>query len=209
MSKFITVNNLNRFWQNGVLGVKRNLENRIDEAANDISTTHQSINKLNSNLNEISNNLEEVKTSFRDGCDTIVAGCTTYGSTPTSNSPDDIVNAIKTIYDNAKASAEPSIYTTSTSSITQVGSTQNVFSQSLPAGTYIIAQSTRLDIGYTPTWSISSNITLLKQITHGLHYSRIYKAALPSTATVSCNVYFNDYNGNMYARSCVQYIKIG
>ena len=36
--------------------------------------------------------------NFQDGCDTIVAGCTTYGATPTSNSPTDIVNAIKKIY---------------------------------------------------------------------------------------------------------------
>ena len=44
--------------------------------------------------------VDNIKQSFQDGCDTIVAGCTTYGNTPTSNSPADIVNAIKNIYNN-------------------------------------------------------------------------------------------------------------
>ena len=46
------------------------------------------------------NDLDTLEQSFQDGCDTIVGGCTTYGSTPSSNSPTDIVNAIKNIYDN-------------------------------------------------------------------------------------------------------------
>lgn len=41
-----------------------------------------------------------MKTSFQDGCDTIVAGCASYGSTPSSNSPSAIVTAIKNIYNN-------------------------------------------------------------------------------------------------------------
>lgn len=36
--------------------------------------------------------------SFQDGCDTIVNGCTTYGNNPETNSPVDIVEAIKNIY---------------------------------------------------------------------------------------------------------------
>ena len=48
--------------------------------------------------------VEEVKTAFQDGCDTIVAGCTTYGSTPESNSPADIVDAIKAIYNSRYSS---------------------------------------------------------------------------------------------------------
>lgn len=42
----------------------------------------------------------EIASAFQDGCNTIVSGCTTYGSTPGSNSPADIVNAIKAIYTN-------------------------------------------------------------------------------------------------------------
>lgn len=38
--------------------------------------------------------------AFQDGCDTLVAGCTTYGSTPASNSPEDIVKAIGEISTN-------------------------------------------------------------------------------------------------------------
>ena len=38
--------------------------------------------------------------SFQNGVDTIVSGCTTYGSTPSSNTPSNIVNAIKAIYNN-------------------------------------------------------------------------------------------------------------
>ena len=44
--------------------------------------------------------MNDIEQSFRDGCDTIVAGCTTYGSTPATNSPTDIVTAIKNIYTN-------------------------------------------------------------------------------------------------------------
>lgn len=43
--------------------------------------------------------INRVKQSFQDGCDTIVAGCTTCGSVPATNSPDDISEAIKNIYD--------------------------------------------------------------------------------------------------------------
>lgn len=51
-------------------------------------------------LNKVYSIVQEVKTAFQDGCDVIVAGCTTYGSTPDSNSPDDIVDSIREIYDN-------------------------------------------------------------------------------------------------------------
>ena len=44
--------------------------------------------------------MSDIETAFQDGCDTIVAGCTTYGSTPASNSPKDIVTSIKDIYTN-------------------------------------------------------------------------------------------------------------
>lgn len=59
------------------------------------------INALNRDLANyaLASDVEEIKTSFRDGCDTIVAGCTAYGSTPASNSPDDIVASIGTIYE--------------------------------------------------------------------------------------------------------------
>ena len=38
--------------------------------------------------------------SFQNGVDTIVDGCTTYGSTPTASTPSAIVNSINTIYTN-------------------------------------------------------------------------------------------------------------
>ena len=38
--------------------------------------------------------------SFQTGVDTIISGCTTYGSTPTASTPSAIVNAIKAIYTN-------------------------------------------------------------------------------------------------------------
>ena len=48
----------------------------------------------------LNDDISSISTSFQDGCNTIVSGCTTYGSTPASNSPDNIVAAIKTIYNN-------------------------------------------------------------------------------------------------------------
>lgn len=51
-------------------------------------------------LNKVYSIIQEVKTAFQDGCDVIVAGCTTYGSTPDSNSPNDIVDSIRDIYEN-------------------------------------------------------------------------------------------------------------
>ena len=38
--------------------------------------------------------------SFQNGVDTIVDGCTTYGSTPSSNTPSAIVTSIQNIYNN-------------------------------------------------------------------------------------------------------------
>lgn len=44
--------------------------------------------------------IQTIEQSFQAGCNTIVSGCTTYGSTPASNSPADIVTSIKNIYTN-------------------------------------------------------------------------------------------------------------
>lgn len=44
--------------------------------------------------------ITSIEQSFQDGCNTIVSGCTSYGSTPASNSPADIVASIGTIYTN-------------------------------------------------------------------------------------------------------------
>lgn len=49
------------------------------------------------------NEIQSIKQAFQAGCDTIVAGCTTYGATPASNSPKDIVAAIKKIYNDRYA----------------------------------------------------------------------------------------------------------
>ena len=46
--------------------------------------------------NYLNNDLE----SFQNGVDQIVDGCTTYGSTPTNNTPNSIVTAISNIYTN-------------------------------------------------------------------------------------------------------------
>lgn len=48
----------------------------------------------------LNDRITQVSQSFQDGCDTIVAGCTSCGSTPSSNSPSAIVTAIKNIYNN-------------------------------------------------------------------------------------------------------------
>ncbi len=42
--------------------------------------------------------IREVREAFTDGCNTIVAGCTTYGAAPEGNSPAQIVDAIAKIY---------------------------------------------------------------------------------------------------------------
>ena len=59
------------------------------------TTKTWSSNKINTAITKLNSKLTE---NFQDGCDTIVAGCTTYGATPTSNSPANIVEAIKKIY---------------------------------------------------------------------------------------------------------------
>lgn len=45
---------------------------------------------------------ERVERSFTDGCNEIVSGITSYGVTPESNSPADIVEAIGSVYNNGK-----------------------------------------------------------------------------------------------------------
>lgn len=71
------------------------------------------LKKHSDKINNLSTDIEEVKTSFQTGCDTIVAGCTAYGSTPASNSPEDIVASIGTIYEErynqGAESAEPTL----------------------------------------------------------------------------------------------------
>lgn len=64
------------------------------------SMVNENMDIIDSKMKELDDGLEGMKTSFQAGCDTIVAGCTTYGCTPTSNSPDDIVTAISEIYEN-------------------------------------------------------------------------------------------------------------
>ena len=61
------------------------------------STTQAASTNLTHQLRQ---NIDNIRQSFQDGCDTIVAGCTSYGSTPSSNSPQDIVKSIGTIYNN-------------------------------------------------------------------------------------------------------------
>lgn len=51
-------------------------------------------------IDKLRQDVDEVSQSFLDGCETIMAGCTSYGSTPDSNSPEDIVEAIGEIYNN-------------------------------------------------------------------------------------------------------------
>ena len=54
--------------------------------------------KLDDKITANTTAIEEVRSDFQNGCDTIVTGCTSYGETPVSNSPTDIVAAIKQIY---------------------------------------------------------------------------------------------------------------
>lgn len=82
---------------------------------------------IDSKMKELTDELEGVKTSFQDGCNTIVAGCTSYGSTPTSNSPNDIVTSIGEIYENAyKEGAEDAEPTLQSKSATLNTSTTSV-----------------------------------------------------------------------------------
>lgn len=64
------------------------------------NSSHWKKVSLSSTINSLNTSINNMQASFQDGCDTIVAGCTTYGSTPASNSPDDIVSAIGSIYTN-------------------------------------------------------------------------------------------------------------
>lgn len=61
--------------------------------AADAKATGDALKSQNSKIGSI-------EQSFQDGCDTIVSACTSYGSTPASNSPADIVTSIKNIYTN-------------------------------------------------------------------------------------------------------------
>lgn len=51
-------------------------------------------------IDNLRRDIDQVSQSFQDGCNTIMAGCTSYGATPDSNSPEDIVEAIGEIYNN-------------------------------------------------------------------------------------------------------------
>ena len=61
--------------------------------ASDAKATGDALKSQNSKI-------EGIQKSFQNGCNTIVSGCTSYGSTPASNSPADIVSSIKNIYTN-------------------------------------------------------------------------------------------------------------
>ena len=65
------------------------LKNIVAGLKQAVSLCNTSITKLNDDI-----------TSFQTGVDTIVNGCTTYGSTPTASTPTAIVNSIKAIYTN-------------------------------------------------------------------------------------------------------------
>jgi hypothetical protein len=51
-------------------------------------------------LTTVNERLDDIETSFRDGCNTLVSKCTALGTTPSSNSPADISNAMDTIATN-------------------------------------------------------------------------------------------------------------
>lgn len=53
--------------------------------------------------NQISSDLESLQTSFQDGCNALVSKCTELGVAPVTNSPDDIADAIQSIYETATA----------------------------------------------------------------------------------------------------------
>lgn len=65
-----------------------------------LTATAAELNYVDGVTSSIQTQINNLKASFQDGCDTIVAGCTTYGDTPASNSPSDIVTSIKNIYNN-------------------------------------------------------------------------------------------------------------
>jgi len=88
----IFANNMRNVYSGYIGGIKDSEDEPVEASWTELS------NK--SDISELSTKISNLETSFQDGCDTIVSGCTTYGSTPTSNAPADIVNAIKTIYTN-------------------------------------------------------------------------------------------------------------
>lgn len=78
------------------------IDEKISEAGKPLVSDIEEM-KMIANYGEYSadaKSVGEIATAFQDGCETIVAGCTTYGSKPATNSPADIVNSIKTIYTN-------------------------------------------------------------------------------------------------------------
>ena len=99
------------------------------------------------------------------------------------------------------------LYLQTTKNTPQGTSNQTVFSSSIPAGDYILFWAMRLDIGYTPTFTESTNLKLINQTTNN-GYSRIYKLSLTTNQTVSLQVRFNDSNGNMYARHTIQILAV-
>ena len=65
-----------------------------------LKTIFTNLKKLLLNYNSQLTTLNNDLVSFQNGVDTIVDGCTTYGSTPTASTPSKIVEAIKSIYNN-------------------------------------------------------------------------------------------------------------
>ena len=60
----------------------------------------------------VSSSLEQMKISFQDGCDSIVAALTAKGSTPASNSLDDIITAINNMQLDVKHNVTAQVYST-------------------------------------------------------------------------------------------------
>lgn len=73
------------------LGAIDGITDSLENTSSRMAASAKAVSTLN-------NNLTTLEANFQNGCDTIVQGCTTYGSSPASNNPRDIVTAIKQIY---------------------------------------------------------------------------------------------------------------
>ena len=58
----------------------------------------------NNNLSSLYSIFNDDLSSFQNGVDTIYNKCKSLGSTPNTKTPNDIINSIQSIYDNAKSS---------------------------------------------------------------------------------------------------------
>ena len=168
------------------VSVSDNTETDIDTildtivTGKDLSTVLGSFKAAVSSLRDEN---EKIELAFQDGCNTIVSGITSYGVTPASNSPADIVDSLSSIYNagfkgDASASdvLEGKTFTNSSSN-SNIGtmksynssntntiicnSTNGTVNYSLPAGYYTainVNQANLYDAAYTAGYNAGYSV---------------------------------------------------